>query len=95
MMRSLARTLGPYGITVNAVAAGVIVTEMLGKTHNSSAKQDELINATPLRVFGKPEDLGFSLKEMASGPYSQGGFMNRSYRLGVCLKGGGQEKGRV
>ena len=55
LTRSLARELGPSGITVNCVAPGYILTDM------NSALDDEaraaLVEETPLMRAGTPEDV--------------------------------------
>ncbi len=65
MTRSLARILGPFGVTVNAVAPGPIETEMLANVHNSK-KKDELIKAIPVGCFGTVEDVGAAIVFFAS-----------------------------
>ena len=53
--KALAKEVGPSGITVNAIAPGVILTEM-----NASLDQtvlDELCEETPLGRLGTPEDV--------------------------------------
>ena len=55
MTKALAKELGPSGITVNAIAPGVINTEM------NSALTDEdraqLVDDTPLMRIGEPSDV--------------------------------------
>ena len=55
MTKALAKELGPSGITVNAVAPGVIRTDM------NAALSDEdkavLIDETPLMRMGEPSDV--------------------------------------
>lgn len=55
MTKALAKELGPSGITVNAIAPGMIKTEM-----NSKLSEDDvacLVDETPLMRIGLPEDV--------------------------------------
>jgi 3-oxoacyl-[acyl-carrier protein] reductase len=54
-MRSLARELGPRGITVNAVAPGTIETDMIASF--SPEKRAERIAHVPLGRLGTPQDV--------------------------------------
>ena len=63
MTMSLAKELGPSGITVNCIEPGVIATEM-----NASLSEDalsDLINNTPLCRIGNPHEVA-SLAEFLS-----------------------------
>ena len=64
MIETLARELGPSGITVNCVAPGVIETEM----NAALAPQDlrELAEETPLGRLGTPQDVARALLFLAS-----------------------------
>lgn len=55
LTKSLAKELGPSGITVNCVAPGLIDTDMNAAL--DPAVKEELISSTPLGVLGKPEDV--------------------------------------
>lgn len=66
--RSLARELGPLGITVNAVAPGFVVTDM---THAMAPEQlEKIVRRSALRRLAEPADVGsaveFLLSEKAS-----------------------------
>jgi 3-oxoacyl-[acyl-carrier protein] reductase len=55
LTKHLAGELGPYGITVNAIAPGRITTPMMMGTASTT---NELIRqATPMARFGTPEDV--------------------------------------
>ena len=53
--KALAVELAPKGVTVNAVAPGIIETEMSARIRDAAGK--ELKKAIPARRFGKPEDI--------------------------------------
>lgn len=55
MTKALAKELGPSGITVNAIAPGVIATEM-----NNALSEDDiksLVDETPVCRIGTPDDV--------------------------------------
>jgi 3-oxoacyl-[acyl-carrier protein] reductase len=59
MTCSLAAEFGPYGIRVNAIAPGVIVTERMGgDVFVASEVARHEIGRTPLRRLGHPADVG-------------------------------------
>ena len=63
MTKALAKELGPSGITVNAVAPGVINTDM-----NAALSEDDreaLINDTPLMRIGEPSDIAEAILFLA------------------------------
>lgn len=64
MMKTLARTGAPLGITVNAVAPGIIETELLLKTHGTEGVE-KLAGSVPLGL-GKPEDVGKAVAFLCS-----------------------------
>lgn len=64
MTRTLARTAAPFGITVNAVAPGVIETEMLHEAHGESGVH-ALEKEIPLGL-GAPEDVAAAVVFLAS-----------------------------
>lgn len=71
LTRTLAIELGPYGINVNAVAPGFIVTEMTAATaarvgvpvEEWQAKSAEI---TPVRRVGRPDDIANTVAFLAS-----------------------------
>lgn len=63
MTKTLARTGAPLGITVNAVAPGIIETELLFKTHGAEGVE-KLSASIPLGL-GKPRSIGLAVSYLA------------------------------
>ncbi|MBO9610403.1 MAG: 3-oxoacyl-ACP reductase FabG [Paenibacillaceae bacterium] len=61
---SLAKELGPSGITVNAVSPGRIDTDMLAA--RSEGRMEEWLAQTPLRRLGRPEEVAHAVAFLAS-----------------------------
>lgn len=72
---SLARELGPKGIRVNAVAPGIIETDMMKAVPKEVI--EPLITQVPLRRLGQPEDIANAFVFLASD--------EASYITGVVL----------
>ncbi len=69
--RTLAIELGPFGVTVNAVAPGFIVTAMTDATARRIGMEPEAYQAaaaerTPVRRVGHPEDIANAIAFLAS-----------------------------
>ncbi|MFC4597196.1 SDR family NAD(P)-dependent oxidoreductase [Cohnella hongkongensis] len=64
LTKSLARTAAPYGITVNAVAPGIIDTELLRRTHGEE-RLGELRSSVPLGL-GTVDDVAAAVVFLAS-----------------------------
>jgi 3-oxoacyl-[acyl-carrier protein] reductase len=62
--KALARELGPFNVTVNAVAPGYIETEMLD--HLSEPYKDKMRKMTPLQRFGQPSEVAKIVRFLAS-----------------------------
>ena len=62
--RTLAKEGGPYGITVNAVAPGVILTELVKR--QVSGHEDAYTAQIPLRRLGQPQDVANVVLFLAS-----------------------------
>lgn len=75
MTLSLARELGPKGIRVNAVAPGIIETDMMKAVPKEVI--DPMIARIPLRRLGQPEDIANAFLFLASD--------DASYITGVVL----------
>ncbi|GCE08576.1 SDR family NAD(P)-dependent oxidoreductase [Dictyobacter aurantiacus] len=74
MVKSMAQELGPYGIRVNAVGAGHIVTDLNAGTPQEVREQ--MAQATPMRRNGKPEDVAAAIAYLAS---NQATFVTGAY----------------
>lgn len=77
--KALAKEVGPSGITVNAIAPGVIDTDMISEF--SEDEMQEIINEIPLGRTGSPEEIAQSALFFAS--------ENASYITGQVLSPGG------
>ena len=75
MTVSLARELGPHGIRVNAVAPGIIETDMMKAVPKEV--MEPMIQRIPLRRLGQPEDIANAFAFLASD--------EASYITGVVL----------
>ena len=64
LTRSLAKTLGPYGITVNAVAPGLVKTALT--IDLPQELKDMFIEMTPLGRYGEPEDIANAVAFLVS-----------------------------
>ena len=64
MTKSLARELAPFGIRVNAVAPGIIETDMVRSLPKEMI--EPLIQTIPLGRIGKPEDIANAFVFLAS-----------------------------
>jgi len=64
LTKSLARELGRFGVTVNALSPGVINTELTSKIPEKA--KGELLSMIPLGRFGEPEDIGRAALFLAS-----------------------------
>lgn len=84
LTRTLAKEGGPYGITANAIAPGIIETDPVRK--QISGHEDAYLAGIPLRRLGKPEDVANVVLFLAS-PLS-------SYVTGIVIDiNGGQYMG--
>ena len=73
--KGLAKELAPSNIQVNAIACGVIDTEMNAALDRETIK--ELADCTPLNRIGKPEDIADAVFFLAGD--------NASFITGQCL----------
>ncbi|WP_454854379.1 SDR family NAD(P)-dependent oxidoreductase [Rhizobium binxianense] len=64
LTHAFSKELGPRGITVNAVAPGVIETDMT--TRILAERGDQILAATPLARIGQPDDIAGIVTFLAS-----------------------------
>lgn len=74
MVRNLAEELGPYGIRVNAVGGGMILTDV--NAFMPQALKDQVAQRTPLRRNGLPEEVASAILFLVS---DQAAFITGSY----------------
>lgn len=74
MLRNMAGELGPYGIRVNIVSAGHIVTDI--NANMPQERRDRIAQTTPLRRNGKPGDVASAILYLAS---NQSSFVTGAY----------------
>ena len=64
MARSIARELGPRGITANVVAPGFVDTDMTRAL--SEARRQEILEQIPLGRYATPEEVAATVVWLAS-----------------------------
>jgi len=64
--RAIAQELGPMGITVNAVAPGLIDTPMIRTAGAPDSLYDAVVKRTPVRRLGQPEDIAVAAAFLTS-----------------------------
>ncbi len=80
--KSLAREVGCYGITVNAISPGIIRTDMSKEKRGPNA--EKYLSQIPLQRFGEPEDIVGMVLLLVSeaGNYITGQIMNINGGMG-------------
>jgi len=88
----MAIALAPYGIRVNAVGPGSIMTPMLDEVIKDKAFRTKVLSRTPLGRLGKPEEIAAIVAWLASDEasyvtgttvYADGGRMPLNYVVPV------------
>jgi len=64
LTKAMAREMGPFNVTVNAVAPGYIDTQML--SHLTPQFKTKMTNLTPMGRFGCPEEVSSVVEFLAS-----------------------------
>ena len=65
-MRSAAIEYAKYGITVNAIQPGNIISDGLLSMENSKSYMNQIKEIIPVYTLGKPEDIGYTAVFLAS-----------------------------
>jgi len=74
LIRSMATELSSTGIRVNGIAPGWIETPMLHQAlDGDDDRKNKILSRTPMKRFGKPEDIGWAATYLAS---EAAGFVN-------------------
>ncbi|MDR2371383.1 MAG: SDR family oxidoreductase [Treponema sp.] len=71
LTRSVARQLGPFGITCNAIAPHAVMTKMM--EYWDDAKKEETAGKIPVRRLGTIQDMSYLMMYLAS---DEAGFVN-------------------
>jgi NAD(P)-dependent dehydrogenase (short-subunit alcohol dehydrogenase family) len=66
LTRAMALALAPYGIRVNAIGPGSIMTEMLAGVANNRDAKRMILSRTPLGRIGEPEEVASVAAFLAS-----------------------------
>ena len=66
LTKALARELGPWNITVNALAPGLVKTEMTRDSLGDDAEFERRAATVPMRRLAEPRDLAFAVAFLAS-----------------------------
>ena len=70
LSKALAQELGPSGIRVNAIAPGVIRTDMCASV--APEIMEQLRSETPIERLGTPEDVADAMVYLADAPFVTG-----------------------
>jgi len=82
LTKTLAVEWGPRGVTVNAIAPGVIRTSLNTKLIDGTPRGNEFLSRTPLKRFGKVDELAGAAVFLASDAAS---YVNGEI---LCVDGG-------
>jgi NAD(P)-dependent dehydrogenase (short-subunit alcohol dehydrogenase family) len=92
LTKVMALSLAPYGIRVNAVGPGSIMTDMLASVANDKAARHRLLSRTPLKRIGDPAEIAAVVAFLASDEasyitgqtiYADGGRLPLNYTVAV------------
>ncbi len=92
LTKVMALSLAPYGIRVNAIGPGSIMTEMLASVANDRAARNRVLSRTPLGRIGDPSEIASIAAFLASDDasyvtgqtiYADGGRLPLNYTVAV------------
>ena len=92
LTRVMALSLAPYGIRVNAIGPGSIMTDMLSSVNDDSAARTRILSRTPLGRIGEPSEIASIAAFLASDEasyitgqtiYADGGRLPLNYTVPV------------
>ena len=92
LTKVMAMSLAPYGIRVNAVGPGSIMTEMLSSVNDDPAAKNRILSRTPLLRIGEPSEMASVVAFLASDEasyitgqtiYADGGRLALNYTVAV------------
>jgi glucose 1-dehydrogenase len=66
LTKVMALSLAPYGIRVNAIGPGSIMTDMLASVNNDPAARNRILSRTPLGRIGDPSEIASIAAFLAS-----------------------------
>src|SRR4030095_11003557 len=66
LTKVMALALAPYGIRVNAIGPGSIMTDMLASVNTDKAAKNRLLSRTPLGRIGDPSEIAAIAAFLAS-----------------------------
>jgi glucose 1-dehydrogenase len=66
LTKVMAMSLAPYGIRVNAVGPGSIMTEMLSSVNDDPAAKNRILSRTPLLRIGEPSEIASVVSFLSS-----------------------------
>ncbi len=88
----MAQSLAPYGIRVNAIGPGSIMTDMLATIVSDKESKDKILSRTPLGRIGEPSEIASIAAFLASNDasyitgqtlYADGGRLGLNYTVPV------------
>ncbi|MFZ2101147.1 MAG: SDR family oxidoreductase [Oricola sp.] len=92
LTKVMAMSLAPYGIRVNAVGPGSIMTEMLASVNDDPEAKNRILSRTPLLRIGEPSEIASVVAFLASADasyitgqtvYADGGRLALNYTVAV------------